>query len=218
MDAVLYQLCTLGSSAVLLTAFVPHWRRHIPAYISAFTWQAIALAVVTALVGFVADVHELYIVSALILAIRAGLMTLLLRKMQRRFAAAAELEPFTNVPASLLISAVLVGIAYSVSRPIVQVATTPTRGAVPLAIALILVSLFVIVSRKKAITQVIGFLMLENGVALLALVSSYGVPLTVELGVFLDALLAFLVMQIFVFDIHGTFETIDVDQLTHLKH
>jgi hydrogenase-4 component E len=218
MDATFYQLCTLGSSAVLLTALVPLWRKHIPAYISAFRWQAIALAIVAALIGAAAGIRELYFVSALILVIRAGLMTFLLRKMQRRFPDVAEVDPYTNVPTSLLISAVLVGIAYAVSRPIVLVATAPTRGAVPLALALVLVSMFVIASRKKAITQVIGFLMLENGVALLALVSSYGVPLTVELGVFLDALLAFLVMQIFVFDIHGTFESIDVDQLTHLKH
>ena len=71
---------------------------------------------------------------------------------------------------------------------------------------LILVSLFVLVSRKKAITQVIGFLMLENGLALLAVLGTYGVPLIVELGVFLDALLGFLVMQIFVYQIHETFE------------
>jgi hydrogenase-4 component E len=105
-----------------------------------------------------------------------------------------------------------------VSHPIVQIATAPTRGAMPLALALVLVSLFVITSRKKAITQIIGLLMLENGVALLALVSSYGVPLIVELGVFLDALLAFLAMQVFVYDIHDTFETLDVNELTHLKH
>jgi hydrogenase-4 component E len=218
VDGTFNQLCTLGSSAVLLTAFVPLWRRHIPAYISAFKWQSIALAIVTALVGFIAGVRELYVVSVLILVIRGGLMVALLKKMQRRFPNVAELDPYTNVPASLLISAVLVGIAYAVSHPVVVIATAPTRGAMPLALALVLVSMFVIASRKKAITQVIGFLMLENGVALLALVSSYGVPLTVELGVFLDALLAFLVMQIFVFDIQGTFETIDVEQLSHLKH
>jgi hydrogenase-4 component E len=218
MDEVLFQLCTLGSSAVLLTAFVPLWRRHIPAYISAFTWQAVALAIVTALVGLVAGVGELYIVSVLILVIRAGAMTFVLRKIQRRFPDVVEVDPYINVPTSLLISGILVGVAYAVSRPVVLIATAPTRGAMPLALALVLVSLFVIASRKNAITQVIGLLMLENGVALLALVSSYGVPLTVELGVFLDALLVLLVMQIFIFDIHGTFETIDVDQLTHLKH
>jgi hydrogenase-4 component E len=84
--------------------------------------------------------------------------------------------------------------------------------------ALLFVSLFIIVSRKKAITQVIGFLMLENAIALLAVVGTYGVPLLVEFGVFLDALMGFLVMQIFVYQIHETFDTIDVEQLTRLRH
>jgi hydrogenase-4 component E len=75
-----------------------------------------------------------------------------------------------------------------------------------------------VVSRKKALTQVIGFLMLENGITLLALLGTYGIPLLVELGVFLDALMGFLVMQIFVYRIHATFETIDVDQLDRLRH
>src|SRR2546427_10151941 len=82
----------------------------------------------------------------------------------------------------------------------------------------ILVSLFVIVSRKKALTQVVGFLMLENGIALLAILGTYGIPLIIELGVFLDALLGFIVMQIFVYQIHDTFETIDVEQLNRLRH
>ena len=83
---------------------------------------------------------------------------------------------------------------------------------------LVLVSLFVLISRKKALTQVVAFLMLENGIALLALLGTYGIPLIVELGVFLDALLGFIVMQIFVYRIHETFETMDVDQLRRLRH
>ena len=87
-----------------------------------------------------------------------------------------------------------------------------------MALSLLFVSLFIIVSRKKATTQVIGFLMLENAIGLLAVVGTYGVPLLVEFGVFLDALMGFLVMQIFVYHIHETFDTIDVEQLTRLRH
>src|SRR5207244_8730028 len=94
----------------------------------------------------------------------------------------------------------------------------PTRAALPPAMGLVFVSLFVIVSRKKAVTQIIGFLMLENGITLLAVLGAYGVPLIVELGVFLDALMGFLVMQVFVYHIHETFESIDVDELSGLKH
>jgi hydrogenase-4 component E len=98
------------------------------------------------------------------------------------------------------------------------VTALPTREGLPLAMALLFVSLFIIVSRKKAITQVIGFLMLENAIALLAVAGTYGVPLLVEFGVFLDALMGFLMMQIFVYHIHETFDTLDVEQLTRLRH
>jgi hydrogenase-4 component E len=103
-------------------------------------------------------------------------------------------------------------------RPLVALSQLPTRGGMPLAMGLILVSLFVIVSRKKALTQIIGFLMLENGIALLAALGTYGIPLIVEMGVFLDALMGFLVMQVFAYRIHETFESIDVEQLSRLKH
>ncbi|HVB39077.1 MAG TPA: hypothetical protein VND92_11085, partial [Vicinamibacterales bacterium] len=67
------------------------------------------------------------------------------------------------------------------------------------------------------LTQVIGFLMLENGIALLAVLGAYGIPLVVEIGVSLDALMGFLVMQIFVYQIHETFESLDVEQLSRLR-
>jgi hydrogenase-4 component E len=100
----------------------------------------------------------------------------------------------------------------------VALSQLPTRAGMPLAMGLVLVSLFVVISRKKALTQVIGFLMLENGLALLAVLGTYGIPLIVELGVFLDVLMGFLVMQIFIYQIHETFESIDVEQLNRLKH
>jgi len=112
----------------------------------------------------------------------------------------------------------LVLFGYAIMRPVVAASDLPTRAGMPLAMGLVLVSLFVVVSRKKALTQVVGFLMLENGIALLAILGTYGIPLIVELGVFLDALMGFLVMQIFVYRIHETFETIDVDQLDRLRH
>lgn len=212
------QLCTLGASVMLLTTLIPLWRRHVPAYVSAYKWQSIILAGVAALVAHAADVRELYFISVLVLLVRAVVMPHLLGKMQERIGQLAESDPYLNVPASLLIAALLVVIAYGATRAAVLVATLPTRGAMPLAIAVILVSIFIIASRKKAVSQIIGFLMLENGIALLSVVASYGVPLAVELGVFLDALLGFLVMQVFVFDIHETFESVDVDQLNRLKH
>jgi len=108
--------------------------------------------------------------------------------------------------------------AYAVARPLVALSRLPTRAGMPLALGLIFVSLFVIASRKKALTQVIGFLMLENGIALLAVLGTYGIPLVVELGVFLDLLLGVIVMQLVIYHIRDTFESIDVEQLGRLRH
>jgi hydrogenase-4 component E len=158
------------------------------------------------------------VVAALLVAVKGIAIPRLLARMERRFASERELAPYVNTATSLVVAGLLVLFGAAVMRPAVLASELPTRAAMPLAMGLVLVSLFVVVSRKKALTQVIGFLMLENGIALLALLGAYGIPLIVELGVFLDALMGFLVMQIFVYRIHETFETLDVDQLDRLRH
>jgi hydrogenase-4 component E len=218
MDALFSQLSVLGSSLTLLFAFVLLGRRGVPAHVSAFAWQSILLAGVTAVVAYYGRRPDLYWVAGLLLAVKGVAIPWLLRRMERRFRTEREIEPYVNTATSLVLAGLLVLVGYAISRPLVALSPLPTRGGMPLAMGLILVSLFVLVSRRKAITQVIGFLMLENGLALLAVLGTYGVPLIVELGVFLDALLGFLVMQIFVYQIHETFESIDVERLSRLRY
>jgi hydrogenase-4 component E len=218
MTETFSQLSVLGSSLILLLGFILLWRRGVPAYVNAFAWQSIVLSGVTAVVAHYGARPDLYWVAGLLLVVKGIAIPRLLRRMERRFRTERELEPYVNTATSLVVAGLLVLLGYAISRPLVTLSRLPTRGGMPLAMGLILVSLFVLVSRKKAITQVIGFLMLENGLALLAVLGSYGVPLIVELGVFLDALLGFLVMQIFVYRIHETFESIDVERLSRLRH
>lgn len=218
MSGLFSQLVVLGSSGMLLTALIVLWRRGVPAYIRAYRWQSWLLGGVTAVVAWFGDDAALYLVAAALVALKGVLIPMVLRAMERRFGAQRELRPYVNTETSLLIAGVLVLFAYALARPWMAVTTLPTRAGLPIAMALLFVSLFIIVSRKKAVTQVIGFLMLENAIALLAVVGTYGVPLIVEIGVFLDALMGFLVMQIFIYQIHETFDMVDVEQLTRLKH
>lgn len=218
MRTTFSQIVVLGASGMLLTGLMVLWRRGVPAYIRAFKWQSWLLAALTAIVGHLGNEPALYWVAGLIFLLKGVGLPLLLSATERRFGAHQELRPYVNTEVSLLVGGLLVLFAYIVTRPWMAVTTLPTRAGLPIAMALLFVSLFIIVSRKKAITQVIGFLMLENAIALLAVVGTYGVPILVELGVFLDALMGFLVMQIFVYDIHDTFDTIDVEQLARLKH
>ena len=218
MQGVFSQVAVMGSSGMLLCALIVLWRRGVAAYITAFTWQSTVLGALTAAVGYFGNDPQLYVVAVLLFGIKAVAIPRLLRRVSQRFTAGRESAPYVNTAASLVVSGLLVLLAYAAARPLEAVANVPTRAGMPLAMGLLFISLFIIVSRKQAITQVIGFLMLENAIALLAVLATYGVPLIVELGVFLDALMGFLVMQIFLYDIHDTFSTTDVDVLKRLRH
>ncbi len=218
MRTLFSQLVMLGSSGMLLTALIVLWRKGLPAYITAYRWQSWLLAGITVVIGYFGHEPHLYYVAVALLVLKGIALPALLRRMVQRVASDLRIAPYVNTETSLLIAGLLVLFAYVLARPLMLVSQLPTRGGLPVAMALVFVSLFIIVSRRKAITQIIGFLMLENAIALLAAVGTGGVPLLVELGVFLDALMVFLVMQVFVYHIHETFDTVDVDELQRLKH
>ena len=217
-DTTFSQLSTLGSSIVLIFGVLLLWRRSVSAYISSFRWQSAVLAVVIALIGYFGRDPELYLVAAFTFILKAVVMPHYLERMRSRLEVNRESEPYVNHASSLILAGLLVLLAYAVTRPMMLVSALPTRSGIPLAMGLIFVGFFVILSRKKALTQIVGFLVLENGVVLLAALGTFGIPLIVEIGVFLDLLMGFLVMQVLVYHIHGTFESINVDQLNQLKH
>lgn len=212
------QLSTLGSSIILMFGIGLLWRKSLHAYTNAFKWQSAALTIMFLVIAYFGKDPELYIVAAFLFVLKVILMPSYLERMEKRFGDHRESQPYVNVATSLILAGLLVLLAYAITRPLVLVSDLPTRGGMPLAMGLIFVGLFVIVSRKKAITQIVGFLVMENGIALLAVLGTFGIPVIVELGVFLDVLMGFLVMQVFVYHIHDTFESIDVDQMNELKH
>ena len=212
------QLTTLGSSVVLLFGIVLLCRRSLHAYVEVFRWQSLVLAALVVVVGHFGNAPELYLVAVVFFALKVVFIPRYLERLAKWMGAERESQPYVNITSSLVIAALLVLFAYAVMRPLVLATQLPTRGGMPLALGLIFVGLFVLISRKKALTQIVGFLVLENGIALLAILGTFGIPLIVELGVFLDLMMGFLVMQVFVYHIHGTFESIDVEQLNQLRH
>jgi len=217
-DTLFSLLSTIGSSIVLLLGIMLLWRRSLRAYVDAFQWQSVVLTVMLVIIGYFGHEPGLYLVAAVLFVLKVLVLPRYLQRMEKRFGGQREMQPYVNVATSLILTGLLVLLAYAITRPLVLVSTLPTRGGLPLAMGLIFVGLFVVITRKKALTQIVGFLVLENGIVLLAVLATYGIPLIVELGVFLDVLMGFLVMQVFVYHIHGTFESIDVDQLNELKH
>jgi hydrogenase-4 component E len=125
--------------------------------------------------------------------------------------------PYVSTSLALGVCAILVVAAFYVMEPITALSPLPTAGAIPLAFAGVLIGLFVTVSRRLALTQIVGFLALENGIFLFALLATYGVPFIVEIGVFLDLLVAVLIMQLFVYRIKDRLNTTDVSRMGELR-
>jgi hydrogenase-4 component E len=211
------RLVTLASSLVLLSGLSILWRHSLAAYIRTFARQSFLFVLAILLIAIHSGDLHLYVVAALVWIVKALFIPRLLRRVQRHVGADVEVRPYINTPVSLLLAGALTLLSYAIASPVVELGALPTRGGFPLALATVFVGLLIIVSRRSAIAQIVGFLVLENGIALLAVLATLGVPLIVELGVFLDVLLGVLVMQVFVYRIREAFDTIDVDRLKELR-
>ena len=127
-----------------------------------------------------------------------------------------EATPLVNTATSLLITAALTLAAFAVTRPLVNLQPAASTNAVPAAIAVVLIALFVMVTRRHAVSQAAGFLMLDNGIAATAFLLTAGVPLIVELGASLDVLFAVIVIGVLTGRLRRTFGGADLDALQEL--
>lgn len=216
-DTQFVQLLDLAAGLVLVCAFVVLWRRGLVAIVRTLSVQGIALASVALILGVHEHDSEPIIVAALVLVLKAGVVPSLLLRIVRSSDDTREVEPLVNVVASLLAAAGLTLVAYATTREIVALDPTPQTRAIPIGIAVGLIGFFVLVTRRKAVTQIVGFLLVDNGIALVAFLATSGVPLVVELGVALDVLLAVFILQVLTSRMRAKFGAMDLDQLRELR-
>jgi hydrogenase-4 component E len=216
-DRAFVQLLDLAAGLVLVCAFVVLWRRGLVAIVRALTVQGVALAGVALLLGLHDHDTEPIVVGALVLVLKAIVLPSVLLRIVRESDETREVEPLVNVPASLLAAAGLTLLAYATSRDLVDLDPRPETRAIPIGIAVALIGFFVLVTRRKAVTQIVGFVLLDNGIALVAFLATAGVPLVVELGVALDVLLAVLILQVLTTRMRTKFGALDLDQLRELR-
>jgi len=218
-DAAPYvQLLNLFAGALLLTAVLVLWRRELAVIIKVFAMQGVALAgLVGVLAGHERSV-ELAAAAAAVLALRAGVLPFLLRRaLVAGGAERRETRPLVNVAASLLVAAALTLLAMAVSQPLVELAPSPAIRAVPIGVAVVLIGFFVLVARRRAVSQLVGFLLMDNGITAVGFLTTSGTGLVVEVGVSLDVLLVVLVLQILTGRMHEMFGGTDLDELRELR-
>jgi hydrogenase-4 component E len=208
----LYLIC----GGLLLSSVMVLWRRELSAIVRLLVLQGVLLGALAAVLAVRLDSVELAVVAIGVVALKAYVVPRILRRVLRDSGEARETEPLTNVPASIVAAALLTLLAYTASRPIVRLAPSAETQAVPVGLAMVLIGFFVLVTRRRALSQIVGFLLLDNGIATTAFLLTGGVPGIVELAVSLDVLLVVLVLQVLTARLRTTFGGTDIDELREL--
>ena len=212
------------SKAVNLLAFVALGltillivRTRLEGQVRVFGLQSFVLALLSVLIALYSGSLELVGVGAALFVVKGIIIPRVLNRAVAKIGLVRVAAPYLGTAPALIICVILTIISFYVMTPIAASNPLPTADAIPLAFAGVLIGFFIMVNRRRAVTQILGFLMLENGIFLLALLATYGVPFIVEMGVFLDVLAAVLIMEVFVYRIKDNFDSIDVGELEKLK-
>ena len=211
------QAINLLAALLLLLAFAMIAQRRILSLIHLFTVQGITLVLATALVGYVTGQPHLYLSAAMTLVLKVLLIPWLLHRVIDRLNVRWDVETLINIPTTMLVGLGLVMLAFYLARPISQLSATIVHGTLGIALAAVLLALLMMITRSKAVPQVIGFLALENGLFFAATAATYGMPMVVELGIALDVLVGILILGVFMFQIREQFDSLDIRHLEALK-
>jgi len=211
------QLINLFAALLLLLAFAMLTQRRILSLIRLFAAQGFVLALSTLVVGYATNHPELYVSAGVTFGLKVVALPWFLHWLIRKLNVQWDIEAVINIPVQMLVGIVLVIFAFNLAAPISEIAGTITKSTLGVATASILLSFLMMITRRKAVSQVIGFLAMENGLFFAATSATYGMPMVVELGILFDVLVGSLVFGVFFFHIRETFESLDIHHLEKLK-
>ena len=211
------QLINLFASVILLLAFAMLAQRRVLTLINLFALQGLALCLATLVAAVSTGQTHLYYSAGLTLVLKVLLLPWILHRLVRKLNVKSEVEALINISATMLVGIALVMVAFNVALPISELSQTITRGTLGIALAVVLLAFLMMITRQKAITQVVGFLSMENGLFLAATSATYGMPMVVELGIALDVLVGVIILGVFFFQIRDQFDSLDIRHMENLK-
>lgn len=210
-------MINLCAAVLLLLSFAMLSQRRTVALVNLFTAQGVTLSVSTLVVALGTGQQHMYYSAALTFALKVIVLPLILRRLIYRLDVQWEAESGLNVTVTMIIGLLVVIFAFGLAEPISALATTVTRSTLGIALAVVLLSFLMMITRRKAISQVIGFLAMENGLFFAAASATYGMPMLIEFGIALDVLMAVFVLGVFFFQIREQFDSLDLQHLETLK-
>ncbi|MGO4329362.1 formate hydrogenlyase [Cupriavidus sp. 2TAF22] len=217
MSTLLTQFVNLLGAVLLILAFGMISQRRVLSLIHLFTLQGATLALATAVVGYVTRQPDLYLSAGVTFVLKVLLIPYLLHRVIDRLDIRWDVETLINIPTIMVIGILVVIFAFNLAMPISRLSVKLASGTLGIALACILLSFLMMITRSKAIPQVIGFLAMENGLFFAATSATYGMPMVVELGIALDVLIGVLILGVFMFQIREQFDSLDIRHLEKLK-
>jgi len=211
------QILNVLASCLLLLSFSMLAQRRIVTLVNMLATQGVLLCMATLLLAWRTGEGHLYLSAVLTLALKVIGLPWLLHRLIGRLGVYWDTEPLINPSGTMLIGLAVVIFSFGLAQPISALASTATRSTIGIAIAVILLAFLTMITRRKAMSQVVGFLSMENGLFFGAMSTTYGMPMVVELGVALDVLVAMLVLGVFFFQIREQFDSLDLHHLETLK-
>jgi hydrogenase-4 component E len=216
MDRLAFDIAHLLAGGLVLASFVLLYQDRLYSLLNVYAMHAFVLALSVAWQAFIQDAPHLYVAALIALVFKATIIPLVLRRIVERLGIHREIETVVGIGLTMLAGIALVALSMVVMLRVTSEATPIAREDLAFALAVVLLGLLIMVTRRNAVGQVVGFMSLENGLVLAA-TGAKGMPLVVEISVAFSILIAFIVIGIFLFRIRERFDTVDLQALDQFR-
>jgi hydrogenase-4 component E len=216
MGNLAFDVAHLLAGGMLVLSFVLLYQDRITATLNVFALQAIVLSMSVAWQALIQDAPHLLMTALIAFVVKGIVIPVALHKMVRRLGIHREIEEVIGAGPTMLIGLALVALSILLLLPVGDKVSILAREDLAFALAVILLGLLMMITRRNAVTQIVGFMSLENGL-ILAASGAKGMPLVVEFSVAFSILIAFIVFGVFVFRIRERFDTVDVGALDRFR-
>jgi len=212
MQSLTFDIAHLLAGSLVLVSFMLLYQDRLYALLNVYALHATVLAASVAWQAYAQDAPHLYITAAIALLFKAIAIPVALRRIAFRFRIHRTVETVLGIGPTMMAGVCLVGLSVVLVLPLTRQSVLMTRDDLALALSIVLIGLLMMITRRNALTQVVGFMSLENGL-ILAAVGVVGMPLVVEMSVAFSVMVAFIIFGIFFFHIRDRFDTLDLQSL-----
>lgn len=204
-------------SLIVLSGIIMAGSRRIETIIRLFVLQSFALVIIVVISGIAQNSHETFMISGIAFVGKCFLIPWVLSFVLSKIKINREVQTYVALPVSMLICCGIAAFVFYITTSYEIATEVISSSLLSASVSMILIGLFIMMTRKKAITQILGLYVMENGIFALSIDTIFDMPLVVEMGIFLDLLIGVMVMGVYVYRIKQSFDTINVEELQELK-